>query len=107
MATTTYKPRLADKYTKEVVPALMKKFGYKSVMQAPRLQKICLNRGVNGAVSDKKLVDVAVDELSMISGQKAVATTSKKDIDVVGDVKWASTLHSIDGKEELLFCAQA
>jgi len=80
MATTTYKPRLADKYTKEVVPALMKKFGYKSIMQAPKLVKICLNRGVNGAVSDKKLVDVAVDELTTISGQKAVATTSKKDI---------------------------
>src|SRR3954466_15507987 len=80
MATTTYTPRLADKYKKEVVPALMKKFGYKSIMQAPKLQKICLNRGVNGAVSDKKLVDVAVDELTTISGQKAVATTSKKDI---------------------------
>jgi large subunit ribosomal protein L5 len=80
MATTTYKPRLADKYTNEVVPALMKKFGYTSVMQAPKLLKICLNRGVNGAVSDKKLVDVAVDELTTISGQKAVATTSKKDI---------------------------
>jgi large subunit ribosomal protein L5 len=80
MATTTYKPRLADKYTKEVVPALMKKFGYKSIMQAPKLQKICLNRGVNGAVSDKKLVDVAVDELTTISGQKAVSTNSKKDI---------------------------
>src|ERR671932_94354 len=80
MATTTYKPRLADKYKNEVVPALMKKFGYKSIMQAPRLEKICLNRGVNGAVSDKKLVDIAVDELSTISGQKAVATHSKKDI---------------------------
>ncbi len=80
MATTTYAPRLADKYKKEVVPALMKKFGYKSVMQAPKLQKICLNRGVNGAVTDKKLVDVAVDELTTISGQKAVATMSKKDI---------------------------
>lgn len=80
MTTTTYKPRLADKYTMEVVPALMKRFGYKSVMQAPRLEKICLNRGVNGAVTDKKLVDVAVDELTTISGQKAVSTTSKKDI---------------------------
>jgi len=80
MATTTYKPRLAGKYQQEVVPALMKKFGYKSIMQAPRLEKICLNRGVNGAVSDKKLVDVAVDELSTISGQKAVATISRKDI---------------------------
>jgi len=80
MTTATYTPRLADKYKNEVVPALMKKFGYKSVMQAPKLEKICLNRGVNGAVTDKKLVDVAVDELSTISGQKAVATTSKKDI---------------------------
>ena len=80
MNTTTYAPRLADKYKKEVVPALMKKFGYKSVMQVPKLQKICLNRGVNGAVTDKKLVDVAVEELTTISGQKAVATMSKKDI---------------------------
>ncbi len=80
MATTTYAPRLAGKYKNEVVPALMKKFGYKSVMQAPKLEKICLNRGVNGAVSDKKLVDVAVEELTTVSGQKAVATMSKKDI---------------------------
>ena len=80
MSTTTYKPRLADKYKNEVVPVLMKKFGYKSVMQAPKLEKICLNRGVNGAVSDKKLVDIAVDELTTISGQKAVSTMSKKDI---------------------------
>jgi len=80
MSTATYTPRLADKYTKEVVPALMKKFGYKTVMQAPKLTKICLNRGVNGAVADKKLVDIAVEELSTISGQKAVATISKKDI---------------------------
>jgi len=78
--TTTYAPRLADKYKNEVVPALMKKFGYKSIMQAPKVEKICLNRGVNGAVSDKKLVDIAVDELTTISGQKAVATMSKKDI---------------------------
>ncbi len=80
MSTTTYTPRLADMYTKEVVPALMKKFGYKTVMQAPKLTKICLNRGVNGAVADKKLVDIAVEELSTITGQKAVATMSKKDI---------------------------
>src|SRR5881392_4223219 len=80
MATTNYSPRLADKYKKDVIPALMKKFGYKSIMQAPKLTKICLNRGVNGAVTDKKLVDIAVDELSNITGQKAVPTTSKKDI---------------------------
>ena len=76
----TNTPRLADKYKKEVVPALMKKFSYKTVMQAPKLTKICLNRGVNGAVTDKKLIDIAIDELSNITGQKAVATMSKKDI---------------------------
>jgi large subunit ribosomal protein L5 len=80
METTKYIPRLADKYSKEVIPALMKKFEYKSVMQAPKLQKICINRGVNGAVTDKKLVDVALEELSIITGQKPVATFSKKDI---------------------------
>jgi large subunit ribosomal protein L5 len=80
MSTKTYKPRLQDKYKKDVVPALVKKFSYSSVMQAPKLEKICLNRGVNGAVTDKKLVDIALDELSTITGQKAVATMSKKDI---------------------------
>ena len=80
MSTAKYTPRLADKYKKDVVPALMKKFGYKSIMQAPKLEKICLNRGVNGAVTDKKLVDVAVEELSTITGQRAVPTISKKDI---------------------------
>ncbi|MCG2614936.1 50S ribosomal protein L5 [Terrimonas sp. NA20] len=80
MATKSYAPRLADKYKKDVVPALVKKFSYETVMQAPKLEKICLNRGVNGAVSDKKLVDIALDELTTISGQKAVPTMSKKDI---------------------------
>lgn len=80
MSTNKYTPRLAEKYKKDVVPALVKKFNYNSVMQAPRLEKICLNRGVNGAVTDKKLVDVAVEELTTIAGQKAVATMSKKDI---------------------------
>ncbi len=80
MSTINNVPRLADKYKKEVIPALMKKFSYKTVMQAPKITKICLNRGVNGAVTDKKLIDVAVDELTNITGQKAVATTSKKDI---------------------------
>ncbi len=80
MSTTNNAARLADKYKKEVVPALMKKFSYKTVMQAPKLTKICLNRGVNGAVNDKKLIDIAIDELSNITGQKAVSTLSKKDI---------------------------
>ncbi|HRD42313.1 MAG TPA: 50S ribosomal protein L5, partial [Ferruginibacter sp.] len=62
MSTKLNTSRLADKYKKEVVPALMKKFSYKTVMQAPRLTKICLNRGVNGAVNDKKLVEIAVEE---------------------------------------------
>ena len=80
MSTIKYTPRLADKYKKDVIPALMKRFNYDSVMQVPRVAKICLNRGVNGAVTDKKLVDVAVDELTLITGQKAVPTLSKKDI---------------------------
>ena len=80
MSTLKYTPRLADKYSKDVIPALMKKFDYKTVMQAPRLEKICLNRGVNGAVTDKKLIDIAVDELNTITGQKSVPTYSKKDI---------------------------
>jgi large subunit ribosomal protein L5 len=80
MATAAYSPRLKGKYQQDVVPALMKRFGYKSIMQVPKLEKIAINRGVNGAVTDKKLVDIALDELTTISGQKAVATMSKKDI---------------------------
>jgi large subunit ribosomal protein L5 len=80
MSTTKYTARLAARYKKEIVPALMKKFGYTSVMQAPKLEKICLNRGINGAVSDKKLVDISIEELTTITGQKAVPTISKKDI---------------------------
>lgn len=80
MSTTTYIPRMQTRYANEVVPALMKKFGYKTVMQCPRLVKICLNQGVKGSVSDKKLIDNAVDEMTMITGQKAVPTMSKKDI---------------------------
>lgn len=78
--TTTYTPRLQKKYKDEVVSALMKKFGYKTVMQVPRLVKICLNQGVKGSVADKKLIDDAVNEMTTISGQKAVPTLSKKDI---------------------------
>jgi large subunit ribosomal protein L5 len=80
MAETKYTPRLQDKYRDEVVSALKTKFNYSSVMQVPRLQKICLNQGVNGAVTDKKLIDTAVGEMTSISGQQAVATTSRKDI---------------------------
>lgn len=80
MSTEKYTPRLATKYKNDVVPALVKKFNYKSVMQAPRLEKICINQGVNGAVADKKLVDDAINEMTMITGQKAVPTMSKKDV---------------------------
>jgi len=81
MATTTpYSPRLRKKYNDEVIPALMKKFGYKTVMQCPRLLKICLNQGVKGSVADKKLIDDAVNEMTTITGQKAIPTLSKKDI---------------------------
>jgi large subunit ribosomal protein L5 len=78
--TTTYSPRLQKKYRDEVVPALMKKFGYKTVMQCPRLVKVCLNQGVKGSTSDKKLIDEAVNEMTLVTGQKAIATMSKKDI---------------------------
>jgi large subunit ribosomal protein L5 len=74
------KPRLQERYKSEIVKQMTEKFGYKSVMQVPRLQKIVLNQGVKGAVADKKLVNNAVDEMTIISGQKAVATYSKKDI---------------------------
>jgi large subunit ribosomal protein L5 len=80
MANTKYTPRLQTKYHDEIVSTLHKKFSYKSVMQVPRLVKICLNQGINGAVGDKKLVDIAVDEMTRVSGQKAIATMSKKDI---------------------------
>src|SRR3569623_11754 len=80
MATEKYTPRLEEKYKKDVVQALMKKFGYKTIMQAPKLTKVCINRGVNGAVADKKLIDIAIDELTTITVHKAVATMSNKDI---------------------------
>ncbi len=78
MATTA--PRLKEKYKKEVAPALVQKFSYKTVMQVPKLEKICLNQGVGDAVSDKKLIDNSITEMTTISGQKAVSTKSKKDI---------------------------
>jgi len=75
-----YIPNLKNKYRNEVVPALMKKFEYKSVMQVPKIEKIILNQGVGQAIADKKLIDVAINELTTIAGQKAVPTISKKDI---------------------------
>jgi large subunit ribosomal protein L5 len=73
-------PRLKEKYTNEVLNALQEKFQYKSIMQVPKITNICLNKGIGIAVTDKKLVDVGVDELTQITGQKAVATKSKKAI---------------------------
>jgi large subunit ribosomal protein L5 len=75
-----YIPRLKEEYKSRVIAALKEEFGYKNVMQVPKLEKIVVSRGVGAAVSDKKLVDYAVDELTKITGQKAVATISKKDV---------------------------
>ena len=76
----TYIPTLKKKYKKEIVSALVKQFEYKTPMQAPRLEKICLNQGVGTAVVDKKQIDSAIEEMTLITGQKAVVTKSKKDI---------------------------
>ena len=73
-------PRLKGKYLEEIVPALKEKFEYKSVMQVPKITKISINKGIGAAVADKKLVDVGVDELTLISGQKAVPTIAKKSV---------------------------
>lgn len=75
-----YVSRLKQEYKEKVVPALTEEFAYKNVMQVPKLQKIVISKGVGAAVADKKLIDHAVDELTKISGQKAVATLSKKDV---------------------------
>jgi len=76
MATSRFK----EKYQNEVVPALKEKFQYKNVMQVPKITKISINKGIGAAVADKKLVDIGVDELTTIAGQKAVATIAKKSV---------------------------
>lgn len=76
----SYQPRLKTEYKERVMTRLSEEFGYKNLMQVPKLEKIVLSRGVGAAVADKKLVDHAVDELTMISGQKALPTFSKKDV---------------------------
>lgn len=76
----SYTPNLYTKYIEVVVPHMQEKFAYQNVMQIPKIQKICLNQGVGAAVNDKKMVDAAIEEMSKISGQKAQATLSKKDI---------------------------
>jgi large subunit ribosomal protein L5 len=78
MSTST--ASLRNDYKERIVPALMKEFSYKSIMQVPRLEKIVLNQGLGVAVADKKLIDTAINEMTAITGQKAVATLSRKDI---------------------------
>ena len=75
-----YVPRLKTKYQKDVVPVLMQQFNYSSIMQVPRLTKICINQGVGGATGDKKLVDNAANELTTIVGQKAVSTKARTSV---------------------------
>lgn len=75
-----YIPLYQTKYKEDVVPALMEKFQYGSIMQVPKLEKICINQGVGAATQDKKIVETAVKELSMITGQKAVVTKAKKSV---------------------------
>ena len=76
----SYTPRLKEKYYNEIVPKLNEQFGYKTIMQVPRLVKININQGVGSATQDKKLVDNAVNEMTIISGQKAVSTIARKSI---------------------------
>jgi large subunit ribosomal protein L5 len=75
-----YTPRLKEKYKAEIVPALTEKFGFKTLMRVPKLQKIVLSQGIGDAVADKKLIESAAADLTRIAGQKAVTTISKKDI---------------------------
>ncbi|MGB3143869.1 MAG: 50S ribosomal protein L5 [Maribacter sp.] len=75
-----YVARLKKEYKERIIAALTEEFGYKNVMQVPKLEKIVMSRGVGAAVADKKLIDHAVDEMTMITGQKAVSTLSKKDV---------------------------
>jgi large subunit ribosomal protein L5 len=75
-----YTPRLKSKYQEEIVPALMKEFNYRNIMQVPKLKKISVNQGLGTAIADKKLIDTGIEEMTLITGQKAVATKSRKDI---------------------------
>ena len=76
----SYIPRLKKKYREEVIPALMEQFQYGSIMEVPRLVKICINQGVGDATQDKKLVDNALEEVSTIAGQRAVPTKARKSV---------------------------
>jgi len=76
----SYTPRLKEKYSTEIISELTEKFGYKTVMRVPKLKKIVISQGIGDAVADKKLIDNAVEDVTRIAGQRAVATISKKDI---------------------------
>ena len=76
----SYSPRLKDKYRKEIIPKLLEEFQYGSIMQVPKIEKICINQGVGNATQDKKLVKNAEDELTRITGQKCVVSTAKKSV---------------------------
>ena len=78
--TDTYTPRLKEKYRQEIIPQLQEKFGYKSIMQVPKVVKIAVNKGIGAAVADKKLVDVGIEELTAVTGQQAVPTIAKKSV---------------------------
>jgi large subunit ribosomal protein L5 len=73
-------PRLKERYYKEIVPALKEKFGYKSIMEVPKIEKISINKGIGDAVADKKLIDSGIEELTAITGQKAVPTIARKSV---------------------------
>ena len=75
-----YLPRLKEEYKSRIIGALKEEFGYKNVMQVPKLERIVVSRGVGAAVADKKLIDYSVEELTNITGQRAIATISKKDV---------------------------
>jgi large subunit ribosomal protein L5 len=76
----SYSPRLKKQYKEEIIPALTEKFGFKTVMRVPKLQKIIISQGLGDAVADKKVIDHAIADVSRIAGQKVVATISKKDV---------------------------
>ncbi|HRP53766.1 MAG TPA: 50S ribosomal protein L5, partial [Fluviicola sp.] len=76
----SYQPRLKKQYKEAIIPALTEQFGYKTIMRVPKLQKIVISQGLGDAVADKKIIDHAIQDLSRIAGQKAIATNSKKDV---------------------------
>jgi len=75
-----YTPRLKKKYVEEVVPALMEQYQYSSIMQVPKIQKVCINQGIGAATQDKKLIETSLNEMTTIAGQKAVPTKAKKSV---------------------------